>query len=224
MNLAHPELKRGALCLRNTEPTSSSARPAAAKEPRAGRWERSRASFIARAGTSSARSILAPRLARHFSNISSKGQLVPDEITVELWRVSIQLCVDSHQFKPDIDYLVLDGIPRNLCQADLMDPFIDVRKVFHLSCPDRNKIVARLKKRAIKDNRLDDANEEVIRQRLDTYQRESKPLLDHYGDSLIVNIDATEPPIVVLNTIVSHIADGRKNDFVAEETNFAVEN
>ena len=76
-----------------------------------------------------------------------------------------------------------------------------------------------MKKRAIKDNRLDDANEEVIRQRLETYQRESKPLLDHYGDSLIVNIDATDPPIVVLNTIVSHIVDGRKTDFVAEEAN-----
>ena len=60
--------------------------------------------------------------------------------------------------------------------------------------------------------------------RLETYQRESKPLLDHYGDSLIVNIDATEPPIVVLNTIVSHIVDGRKNDFVAEEASFAVGN
>ena len=92
-----------------------------------------------------------------------------------------------------------------------MDPFIDVKKVFHLSCPDRSKIVARLKKRAIKDNRLDDANEEVIRHRLETYQRESKPLLDHYGDGLIVNIDATEPPIVVLNTIVSHIV-GRTQD------------
>ena len=74
-------------------------------------------------------------LGKAFFEYSSKGQLVPDEITVELWRVSIQFCVDSHRFQPDIDYLVLDGIPRNVCQADLMDPFIDVKKVFHLSCP-----------------------------------------------------------------------------------------
>ena len=97
-----------------------------------------------------------------------------------------------------------------------MDPFIDVKKVFHLSCPDRDKIVERLKKRAIKDNRLDDANEEVIRQRLETYERESKPLLDHYGDSLIVNIDATKPPVVVLNTIVSHMVGERESDFLVE--------
>ncbi|HEY5770228.1 MAG TPA: nucleoside monophosphate kinase [Terrimicrobium sp.] len=161
-------------------------------------------------------------LGKAFLEYSSRGQLVPDEITVELWRVSIQLCVDSHQFQPDIDFLVLDGIPRNVSQADLMDPFIDVRKVFHLSCPDRSKIVARLKKRAIKDNRLDDANEEVIGHRLETYQRESKPLLDHYGDGVIVNIDATDPPVVVLGRIVSHIVDGRNDDFVAEEASLAV--
>jgi adenylate kinase len=158
-------------------------------------------------------------LGRAFLEYSSKGQLVPDEITVELWRVSIERCVDAHEFRPEVDYLVLDGIPRNVSQADLMDPFIDVRKVFHLSCPDRDKLVARLKRRAIKDNRLDDANEEVIRQRLETYQRESKPLLDHYGDSLIINIDATEPPIVVLHTIVSHIVSGRKS-----ETEFVLDN
>ena len=151
-------------------------------------------------------------LGKAFLEFSSKGQLVPDEMTVELWRVSIEHCVDSQQFQPDLDYLVLDGIPRNVSQAELMDPFIEVKKVFHLSCPDRNKIVARLKKRAIKDNRLDDANEEVIRERLDTYQRESKPLLDHYNNNLIVNIDATEPPIMVLNTIVSYITSGRKNE------------
>ena len=158
-------------------------------------------------------------LGKAYLEYSSKGELVPDEITVELWRGSIQRCVDAQQFKPETDHLVLDGIPRNVSQADLMDPFIDVKKVFHLSCPNRDKLVARLKKRAIKDNRLDDANEEVIRQRLETYQRESKPLLDRYGDGLIVNIDATEPPIVVLNTIVSHIVSERKT-----ETDFLPDN
>ena len=130
--------------------------------------------------------------------------------------MSIQLCVDSHRFLPDIDYLILDGIPRNVCQADLMDPFIDVKKVFHLSCPDRNKIVERLKKRAIKDNRLDDANDEVIRERLDTYERESKPLLNRYRSAQIVDIDATKPPVVVLNTIVSQMVGDRERDFLVE--------
>ena len=151
-------------------------------------------------------------LGQAFLEYSSKGQLVPDEITVELWRVRIQHCVDAHEFKPEIDFLVLDGIPRNIQQAELLGPFLDVRKVFHLSCPDRSKLVTRLKKRALKDNRLDDANEEVIHKRLETYERESKPLLDHYGPDLTVQIDATEPPLIVLNKIVSSIALDRGDD------------
>jgi adenylate kinase len=129
-------------------------------------------------------------LGQAFIEFSSKGQLVPDEITVELWQVSIQHSIESHPFKPEVDYLVLDGIPRNIRQARLLDRFIDVRKVFHLHCPDRDAVVSRLKKRAIKDNRLDDANETVIRQRLEIYERESKPLLNQY-ENLIVEIDAT---------------------------------
>ncbi len=146
-----------------------------------------------------------------FLEYSSNGRLVPDEITVELWKVSIEHAVEARAFKPDIDFLVLDGIPRNTNQAELMADVIEVRRVFHLNCPDRDKVVARLKKRALKDNRLDDANEEVIRRRLDTYEKESLPLLDYYGPELTVEIDATEPPVVVLQTILTHIVKDRKN-------------
>jgi adenylate kinase len=106
---------------------------------------------------------------------SSKGQLVPDDITVELWKEAIDAAVDAHKFKPDIDILVLDGIPRNVGQAKIMEEMIDVEKVFHLSCPNRETLFSRLKKRALKDNRLDDANEEVIQRRLDTMKRNQSP-------------------------------------------------
>jgi adenylate kinase len=144
-------------------------------------------------------------LGQAYLEYSSKGQLVPDEITVELWQASIADRVRSHAFKSDIDSLVLDGIPRNVPQAILMEKMITVKKVFHLSCPDRSLIVARLKKRALKDNRFDDANEEVIRKRLATYDEESKPLLAHYGNGLITEIDATQSPVHVLNSILKNI-------------------
>ncbi len=133
-----------------------------------------------------------------FLEYSSKGQLVPDEITVKLWKARIDAAVDAHAFKPDIDTLVLDGIPRNVAQAKIMDDLIDVQKVFHLSCPNRDALYARLKKRALKDNRLDDANEEVIKRRLATYEEESKPVLGYYGENRITCIDATQPPAKVL--------------------------
>ena len=66
----------------------------------------------------------------------------------------------------------------------------------------RRQLFARLKKRALKDNRLDDANEEVIKRRLATYENESKPVLDHYRDRVQI-VDATEPPANVLYSISS---------------------
>ncbi|MBA2242893.1 MAG: nucleoside monophosphate kinase [Chthoniobacterales bacterium] len=140
-----------------------------------------------------------------FLEHSSKGQLVPNEITVELWKARIDAAVDGHEFKPDIDTLVLDGIPRNVGQAKIMDDLIEVEKVFHLSCPNRDALFTRLKKRALKDNRLDDANEEVIKRRLATYEEESKPVLGHYGEDRITCIDATQPPARVLLRILESV-------------------
>ncbi len=145
---------------------------------------------------------------RAFLEYSSRGQLVPDEVTVELWKEAIDAAVDGHKFKPDIDTLVLDGIPRNVGQARIMDEMIDVQKVFHLSCPDRDTLFTRLKKRALKDNRLDDANEEVIRRRLELYEQDSKPVLSYYSKECIACIDATQPPAKVLFDILARVNDG----------------
>ena len=140
-----------------------------------------------------------------FLEYSSRGELVPDEITVRLWMARIGDMVGSHQFKPDLDSLILDGIPRSVKQAQIMGDMIEVKKVFHLECPDRPALVARLKKRALKENRFDDANEEVISRRLETYDAESKPVLAHYGDGMVERIDATRPPVAVAHSILSAI-------------------
>ena len=144
-------------------------------------------------------------LGRAFLYFSGKGELVPDEITIKLWKVRIADCVRAHQFRPELDALVLDGIPRNVHQAEIMQDMIDVRKVFHLSCPNREALVRRLQRRALKDNRFDDANEEVIRDRLEVYDSLSKPLLKFYGENLIQTIDATQTPVQVLGEIINTI-------------------
>jgi adenylate kinase len=62
-----------------------------------------------------------------------------------------------------------------------------------------------LKKRALKDNRLDDASDEVVHRRLEVYKNESAALLAYYPAALITCIDAMQPPHVVLNQILSWI-------------------
>ena len=152
-------------------------------------------------------------LGQEFVAYSSRGQLVPDETTVKLWRANIHDQDKTHRFKPDIDFLVLDGIPRNVEQAKYMEQDIEVLHVFHLSCPDRAELARRLRKRALKDNRFDDANEEVITKRIRTYEEESKPILDYYsqgkyaGRNIVSDIDASLPPAKVVHSILSRIME-----------------
>jgi len=64
--------------------------------------------------------------------------------------------------------------------------------------------VKRIQRRALKENRLDDANLEVIRQRLRTYEAETKPVLSFYGPELVHQIDADQSPAKVLADILNH--------------------
>ena len=82
---------------------------------------------------------------------------------------------------------------------------IDVWKVIHLQA-DMNKMVERLRRRALKENRFDDANDAVVRKRLDVYERDTKPMLDYYPDEKIVPIDAMQPQIRVLTQILNEVA------------------
>lgn len=140
-----------------------------------------------------------------FLEYSSKGKLVPDDITIGMWSMQIDSMVQSGSFKPDIDFLVLDGIPRNCSQAKMLKSKLDVRRIFHLTCTDRVKLYDRLKRRALKENRIDDINEEVIARRLRVYEDETKPVLDFYGPKLVTNVNADQWPFQVLRDILVDI-------------------
>jgi adenylate kinase len=64
------------------------------------------------------------------------------------------------------------------------------------------KMVERLRRRALKENRIDDANDKVIQHRLEVYERDTRPLLDFYPKELVATVDATMSQIRVLSEIV----------------------
>lgn len=146
------------------------------------------------------------RMGRLFIEYSSKGQLVPDEPTIELWARNIRASSLDGKFNPTHDVLVLDGIPRNAHQAEMLKDTLDVRAVFFLHCADMAKMIERLQRRALRENRLDDANLEVIKKRLETYESETKQVLDFYGPEIVHTIDATQSPLDVLREILNTIA------------------
>ncbi|MBV8781696.1 MAG: nucleoside monophosphate kinase [Phycisphaerae bacterium] len=145
---------------------------------------------------------LQSELGRTFWEYSSRGELVPDEFTVRLWKNYITGMSMVHQFHPNSEILVLDGIPRNKQQAELLDDTIDVLKVIYLVCSDLKKMVERLRRRALKENRFDDANDKVIQNRLEVYEHETKPVLEHYSPEKIVKVDATMSQLQVLNELI----------------------
>jgi adenylate kinase len=141
-------------------------------------------------------------LGKVFLEYSSRGQLVPDGPTIELWRQFIENSTRIGRFHPEQDTLVLDGIPRNVAQAEILRDVLDVAAVFYLYCNNFENLVNRIQRRAIKENRLDDANMEVIRQRLKTYEAETKPVLSFYGAELVHQIEADQSPAKVLGDIL----------------------
>ena len=145
-------------------------------------------------------------IGRTFIDFSSRGQLVPDEPTIRLWKESIEGSRRVGRYNPERDTLVLDGIPRNPSQARMLNDLLDVVAVFHLKCSNMNQLVERMQRRALRENRLDDANLEIIRSRLETYERETRSVLDFYGESLVHVIDSSETPINVLRSILNVVS------------------
>lgn len=146
------------------------------------------------------------RLGQVFVEYASKGLLVPDEPTIELWTHCVHGLIANGRFDAAADTLVLDGIPRNPNQARIMADLVEVKAIFNLFCPVLDKLVVRLQRRALKENRLDDANVEVIRQRLETYKHETRAVLDCYPEHIIHQIDSTQEPLQVLLEILKTLA------------------
>ena len=144
------------------------------------------------------------KLGQVFIKYSSRGELVPDQPTVNLWRQSIEDNTRIGRFHPDQDTLVLDGIPRNVHQAEMLKKTLNVVGIFYLRCTDKQNLIKRLQRRALKENRLDDVNLDVIRTRLETYEKETKPVLQYYGRKLVHHIDADQSPVKVLTDILRH--------------------
>ena len=141
-----------------------------------------------------------------FLKYSSKGELVPDDFTVRLWKEHINKLIHTGAFKPETTVLVLDGIPRNVHQAKMLDQHIEVVKLICLrAVHDRVEMIRRLKSRALKENRLDDANEKTIQHRLDVYDNESRPVLAWYPKEKRVDVDALQTPIEVAHDILSAV-------------------
>lgn len=152
-------------------------------------------------------------LGKIFYEYSSRGELVPDDVTVRMWHQALQSRAATHEYKPKSDLLVLDGIPRTLEQAQMMDEHVEVYAVIHLVCEDEEAMIDRLRRRAVKENRADDADENVIRNRWKVYEAETKPVLKHYAADIIYEVNAVQSPARVLHDVLEVVTPIQEGHF-----------
>jgi adenylate kinase len=152
-------------------------------------------------------------LGRTFIEYSSRGELVPDDLTIKMWHQNMHARTVLSDYKPHQDLLVLDGIPRNVQQAKYLENYIEVLEIVHLVCRDKEKMIQRLRRRALKENRVDDAREDVIRRRWDIYEKETFPVLEYYPKQLIRTVDAMGSPAGVLQHILEVVVPVQESHF-----------
>jgi adenylate kinase len=115
-------------------------------------------------------------LGKQVEDILARGDLVPDETTIEMIRDRLARDDTSGGF-------VLDGFPRTMAQADALDELLaeigrPLTIVFELQVPD-DVARARMTQRAQVEDRADDTSE-VIDRRIELYHRETAPIVQHY--------------------------------------------
>jgi adenylate kinase len=106
-----------------------------------------------------------------------KGQLVPDEVTINMLKSE----VEQHD-KPK--GFIFDGFPRTHPQAEALDELMQTKNtkisaMIALDVPEE-ELKTRLKKRAIDSGRTDDADPEVIANRIEVYKNETAPVKKYY--------------------------------------------
>jgi len=108
-----------------------------------------------------------------------EGNLVPDQVTIKMLESEVDKVPGSAGF-------IFDGFPRTQAQAEALDEFLaskgsQVHQMLALNVPEQ-ELKTRLKERAISSGRNDDANPEVIQNRISVYQKETLPVKEYYDD------------------------------------------
>jgi adenylate kinase len=142
------------------------------------------------------------KLGRSARGHMERGELLPDEVVIAMVteRLAEADCVED---------FVLDGFPRTVPQAEALDRHLAghgtlLQAVVELRISS-NELHRRMAERARTEDRDDDADDDAVQRRIDTYLRETRPLVDYYlRRGLLVQVDG----IGSVDQVSDRIADG----------------
>jgi len=118
-------------------------------------------------------------LGKKMSLIMSKGELVPDEVVIEMIAYKIDNSKGSAGF-------IFDGFPRTVSQTVslekmLSDRGMNIDSMLVLDV-DHDELVKRLVARAELSGRPDDKNPAVIENRIDVYKEKTEPIINYCNE------------------------------------------
>jgi adenylate kinase len=116
-------------------------------------------------------------LGKWAKSFMDKGELVPDSVTISMLESEVNKHADAKGF-------IFDGFPRTGAQAEALDNFL-TSKSTSITCMlalevNEDELKARLLNRAKSSGRPDDADPEVIQNRINVYNRETAPVAEYY--------------------------------------------
>jgi adenylate kinase len=115
-------------------------------------------------------------LGKKMGSIMSKGELVPDEVVIEM----IAAKIDSTKGRAGF---LFDGFPRTVAQTEVLEKMLNARKMkidrMLVLDVEHDELVKRLIARAELSDRPDDKDPAVIENRIDVYNEKTKPIINY---------------------------------------------
>ena len=117
------------------------------------------------------------KLGKLAQSYMDKGDLVPDEVTIQMLQEEVEK-------NPNAEGFIFDGFPRTIAQAEALDAFLDskgmrIHGTLALEADDE-VLIKRLVERGKVSGRTDDQDEEKIRNRFIEYNEKTAPLIAFY--------------------------------------------
>jgi adenylate kinase len=137
-----------------------------------------------------------------YHEYAGKGLLLPDEITIQIWHYFVHGLIATNRYFPTQQLLLLDGLPRTIRQADLLAEYVQIERIIVLEVKETNELIKRIQRRALIEKRTDDFDANVLKTRMDVYEKETSKVLKHYPESLLSRFNASQKPLEVLRDVL----------------------